>query len=298
MELRHLRYFLAAAQSLNFTRASYELNVTQPTLSHQIKQLEEILGSQLFDRVGRSVRLTTAGELFMEHSKRVLKEVELAVQVTQELENLQRGKLVFGVFSSLSTSHLPPIVSDFSALHPGVTVTMLQLPTGVMEKRLREGELSFGIAYGPPASDQIVAEELLRERMALVVGAAHPLFGQPSVEIADLSRYGLIMLTSEYISRRLIESAFIASGATPRIAMEMNAIEPILATVRCSKLGTILSERLVKGMPGLHPVVLSPTIVRTVALFTRQHAYMSAAAETMVNLIKKSFQKDHAPSAS
>lgn len=292
MELRHLRYFLAAAHSLSFTRASNHLNITQPTLSHQIKQLEDEIGSQLFDRVGRSVRLTTAGELFKEYAKRALQEVDSATEAIHELEALKQGKLTFGVFSSLSTSLLPPIVANFSALYPGIKVTMLQLPTGEMEKRLREGELSFGIAYGPPAAEQIMAEELLKEKMAMVVGVDHPLFGQSRVSFSELSKHGLIMLTPEYISRRLIETAFITSGFTPRIVMEMNAIEPILATVRCSKLGTIMSERLVKTMPGLHPVVLTPAINRTVALFTRQNAHMSSAAQMMVDLIRKSFLKD------
>ncbi len=289
MELRHLRYFLTAAQLQNFTQASNYLHITQPTLSHQIKQLEDEIGCQLFDRVGRSVRLTTAGELFKEYAKRALQEVESATDAIHELENLKQGRLTIGVFSSFSASLLPPILANFSTAYPGIKVTMLQLPTGEMEKRLHEGELSFGIAYGPPAAERVVAEELFKEQMAMVVGVNHPLFGQSKVRISELSKHSLIMLTPEYISRRLVETAFIASGLTPRIAMEMNAIEPILATVRCSKLGTILSDRLVSTMPGLHPVVLSPPIVRTVALFTRQNAYVSAAARTMADLIKKSF---------
>lgn len=289
MELRHLRYFLAAAQLQNFTQASNYLHITQPTLSHQIKQLEEEIGCQLFDRVGRSVRLTSAGELFKEYAKRTLQEVDSATDAIHDLENLKQGRLTIGVFSSFSASLLPPILADFSATYPGIKVTLLQLPTGEMEKRLHEGELSFGIAYGPPVAERVVAEELFKEQLAMVVGVDHPLFGQAKVRMAELSKHNLIMLTPEYISRRLVETAFIASGFTPRIAMEMNAIEPILATVRCSKLGTILSDRLVRTMPGLHPVMLSPPIVRTVALFTRQNAYVPAAARAMADLIKKSF---------
>ena len=289
MELRHIRYFLAAAHLQNFTNAADALHITQPTLSHQIKQLEEEIGCNLFDRVGRSVRLTQAGELFWEYAKRMVQEVDSATDAIHDLGNLRHGKLTIGVFSSFSASLLPPILAHFSAAYPGIRITVLELPTGEMEKRLREGELNFGIAYGPPAGDQVMAEELFKEQLALVVGRLHPLFGKPTVHMEELSDYGLIMLTREYISRGLVEAAFAASGFKPRVAMEMNSIEPILATVRCSNLGTILSDRLVRAMPGLHPVLLLPPIVRTVSLFTRQGASAPAAARAMAELIKNSF---------
>ncbi|TAM90394.1 MAG: transcriptional regulator CynR [Candidimonas sp.] len=289
MELRHIRYFLAAAHSQNFTNAADILHITQPTLSHQIKQLEEEIGCNLFDRVGRSVRLTQAGELFREYAKRMVREVDSATDAIHDLGNLRHGKLTIGVFSSFSTSLLPPILAHFSAAYPGIKVTVLELPTGEMEKRLREGEINFGVAYGPPAADQVIAEELFKEQLALVVGVLHPLFGKPTVRMEELSQYGLIMLTREYISRGLVEAAFAACGCKPHIAMEMNSIEPILATVRCSSLGTLLSDRLVRTLPGLHPVLLLPPIVRTVSLFTRQNASVSAAARAMAALIKSSF---------
>lgn len=288
MELRHLRYFMAVSRSSSFTHASDELCVSQPTISHQIKQLEDEVGMPLFDRGARTVRLTTAGKAFMEYAKRALQEVDAGVEALQELEHLKHGNLTIGVLASLSTSILPSILADFAQTYPGIHVTMLQLPSILMEKRLREGELSFGIAYGPLATDRVIAEELFKERMAVIVGAEHPLFGKSSVRITGLPSYGLIMQTQGYISRQLIESAFLNHGLKPNIAMEMNAIEPILATVRRSgTLATVLSERLARTMPGLHAVTLMPHIVRTVSLFTRRHAHISPAARTMADLIKK-----------
>src|SRR5689334_20479131 len=93
MELRHLRYFLAVAEANHFTRAAAMLHVTQPTLSHQIRQLEGQLNLQLFDRIGRRVRLTSAGELLLPHARRVVRELEAAQSALAELHGLKRGEL-------------------------------------------------------------------------------------------------------------------------------------------------------------------------------------------------------------
>jgi LysR family cyn operon transcriptional activator len=98
------------------------------------------------------------------------------------------------------------------------------------------------------------------------------------------------LLTPEYNSRQLLNAAFVAGGITPHVAMEMNAIEPILATVRQTRLSTIISASLVKAVPDLHGIVLKPSIAHAVALYTRRGSHLSAAAGTLVELIRKRFR--------
>jgi LysR family cyn operon transcriptional activator len=289
VELSHIRYFLVAAKLQNVTKAANCLYLTQPTLSHQIKQLEDELGCDLFDRVGRTVRLTQAGELFHEYAKRVLQEVDSAMEAIHDLGSLKHGKLTIGVFASFSSSGLPSILARFATTYPGIKITVLELPTGELEKRLREGELNFGIAYGSPEGDQIVSETLFEEHLALIVGPKHPLYDRESIEMGELSRHDLIMLTHEYVSRGLVETVFAMGGFKPRISMEMNSIQAVLETVRGSSLGAILSERLAGSISGLHSARFTPPIVRTVALFTRKNASRSAASDAMIEMIKSNF---------
>ncbi|MFC7288242.1 transcriptional regulator CynR [Herminiimonas glaciei] len=289
MELRHLRYFLAAAQSQSFTRASESLHITQPTLSHQIKQIEDELGIQLFDRVGRVVKLTTAGELFQVYAKRALLEVDAGLDALNELENLKHGRVTFGVLSSFGTFHLPPILADFNQLYPGIKITVLRLRSGEIEERLLDGELHFGVAYAPSSTEQINVEPLFTVPLALVVGDRHPLVGSAGIALNELNEHELIMLSDEYNSRKMMDAILLANGITPRIVMEMNAIEPILATVRNSSLATILSANLVDEMPGLHQVPLTPTVAHTVGLFTRRNSHLSAAARALVDTIRQRF---------
>ncbi len=285
MELRHLRYFLAVADKLSFTRAADHLRVTQPTLSHQVKALEEEIGSTLFDRVGRKVYLTRSGETLREYAQQALNAINSATAAISELEGLTRGTLTIGVFESFSGSLLPPLLARFSKLYPGVRVTVRQLPTGQLEEQLDKGNLDLGIAYSPPATDNVVAEKLFDEPLVLVVGTKHPLAHKRSIHMAALDGESLMLLTAEFPSRRLLESRFLSVGAKPRVVLEINSVQAALATVSSTAFATILTGRIAETVPGLHCVKLVPPITRTVAMFWRRGGYRTAAARAMADLI-------------
>src|SRR5678816_883505 len=120
IELRHLRYFLAVAELAHFTRAAAKLHVTQPTLSHQIRELEGQLNLQLFDRVGRRVKLTAAGETLLSHAQKVLRELENAQTALNELHGLKRGVLRVGIVQTVNACVIPEIVERFGAAHPSI----------------------------------------------------------------------------------------------------------------------------------------------------------------------------------
>jgi LysR family cyn operon transcriptional activator len=292
MELRHLRYFLAAAQAQNFTLAADRLHITQPTLSHQIKQLEDELGVQLFVRIGRTVHLTVAGELFRTYASRALHEVELGRDALHELENLRHGRLTLGVLSSFGTFTLPPILADFNTAYPGISINVLRLRSGEIERKLLDGELNLAIANAPAGSDQIDIDPLMDDPLAFVVGERHPLAGATRISIADLRDQALILLSPEYNSRQLIDATFRRHDIQPSIAMEMNAVEPVLSTVRLSKLATILSANLARQWPGLRVVELHPTMMRTVAFFTHHNSILPAAARAFAEAIRLKIRGD------
>src|SRR5689334_4811887 len=109
IELRHLRYFMAVAESAHFTRAAAKLHVTQPTLSHQIRQLEDQLNLALFDRVGRAVRLTPAGELLLPYARRAFRELEEAQTALGELNGMKCGRLRVGIVQTVNACVIPEI---------------------------------------------------------------------------------------------------------------------------------------------------------------------------------------------
>ena len=290
MELRHLRYFLAIADTRSFTRGAERLHVTQPTLSHQIKQLERLIGTILFERSTKEVELTAAGRLFKPYCERILKEIESSELAISELEGLMRGTLRMGVFHSFSHSMLPPIMSEFALRYPGVHVTARLVPRVDMERDLLNAELDMAVAYITDDNEQIVADRLFDEELVLVVGSKHPLAGRKSMPMRELAKLPLVLLTPEFGARQFVDRFFASTGLRPHVVIEMNAIEPILATTRDSGLATVLSAGAIVEVTGLHIVRLTnPAPKRTVGILWRRNGHRSAAAERMADMIKVAY---------
>src|SRR5688572_7401345 len=169
MELRHLRYFVALAETLSFTRAAERVHVTQSTLSHQIRQLEDQIGQPLFDRIGKKVVTTEAGELFLAFAARALKEVDLGLAMLQPGGGGLSGQLRIGATHTFNIRLIPECVALFLARHPTVQVQVEELAADLIGERLQAGELDIGIAYRPNGPTELWFEPLYNEEMVLVV---------------------------------------------------------------------------------------------------------------------------------
>lgn len=290
IELRHVRYFLALAEARSFTQAAARLNVTQPTLSHQIKRLETAIGAVLFERRSKDVELTQAGRLFRPFCDRVVKEIELGTLALSELEGLMRGTLRMGVSHSFSSSMLPNTMVEFASRYPGVKVVARVVPREEMEKMLVAGELDLAVAYVSEESEQISAETLAEEQLVLVVGPDHPWAGRKSAPMRALAEIPLVLLTPEFAARQFVDRHFAEAELTANIVLEMNAIEPILSTVRISKFATVLSDGAVPRTEDLHLVRLTdPVPRRTISILWRLHGHRSAAAERMAEMVRATY---------
>jgi LysR family cyn operon transcriptional activator len=290
MELRHLRYFLAVADTRSFTRAAERLHVTQPTLSHQVKQLELKVGTVLFDRGTKEIELTAAGRLFKPFCERILKELESSTLAISELEGLMRGTLRMAVFHSFSHSMLPPILSEFALRYPGVHVTARLVPRFDMERDLVGGELDFAVAYVAGDNEHILAESLFDEELVLVVGSKHPHAGRKSMPMRELATLPLVLLTPEFGARQFVDRFFAEAALKPHVVLEMNAIEPIMATIRDSRLASVLSAGAIVDATGLHVVRLTdPAPKRTVGILWRRNGHRSPAALRMAEMIKAAY---------
>jgi LysR family cyn operon transcriptional activator len=290
MELRHLRYFLAIAETGSFTHAAHKLHITQPTLSHQIKQFEQGLGAPLFDRVGLKVRLTAKGKVLKTYAEQALNVIESGLTAVADLDGLIHGQLRIGVFHSFATSLLPRALGQFIHDHPGVHVVLRQESRSEMEHDLINGELDFAIGYAPPGSDRIVAEKLFTETFVLAVGDQHPWAGLKRIDVRRLQDQSLVLLTPEHPSRQLIDRYFASKDVAPRVVAEMKPNEAVLAMVRYNALATVLPERIVAGTPGLRIVpFIGPTPTRTAALFWTRDGYRPAAARLAARMIHDAY---------
>ena len=149
MELRHLRYFAALAEELSFTRAAQKVHVTQSTLSHQIKQLEDEIGRRLFDRARKRVVLTEAGESLLADVTKVLRDIDRSIQAVKSAGEPLTGVLQIGTTHTFNTNLLPTCLTEFLSRHSSVSVVVSELSATGVEAGLRGGSLDIGIGYLP-----------------------------------------------------------------------------------------------------------------------------------------------------
>jgi LysR family transcriptional regulator, cyn operon transcriptional activator len=287
MEIRQLRYFLDIAQTEHLTQSAHNLFVTQSTLSHGLRQLEDELGVKLFDRVGRGLRLSQPGAAFRAYAGRALQEIEAGRMALTEMAGLQSGTLTVGVIPTFLNTLVPGAVAAFSAAYPKVRVVVRDLRADPIEELLIAGQLDVGIAFHPCQREEIEAEPLFDERMLLVVGATHPLAKRKSLPMQALAQVPLALLTRSFATRRLIDDAFRDAGVAPPIRVEMESVESLLAACRFGVLASVVPERAAQQAADLRSVALVPPLpVRRAGVLWRKGASRSAAAQEFIALLR------------
>lgn len=289
MELRHLRYFVALAETLSFTRAAERVHVTQSTLSHQIRQLEEQVGQVLFDRIGKKVVTTEAGELFHAYAVRALKEVDMGLAMLRPGRSGLVGQLRIGATHTFNIGLIPECVALFLARHPTVQLRVEELSADQIVEKLQAGELDIGIAYRPSAASDLWFEPLYNEEMVLVVSDQHPLARRKRIRMVELHQQQLVLLPSYFATRTLLDECFKASGAEPVVVAEMSTVAPMLGLVQRAPIGAIVAINAVpQAMSGLHIVPIeSPTPIRTPGMLWRQGSDREAPAHAFAVIVRK-----------
>jgi len=291
MELRHLRYFAALAEELNFTRAAEKVHITQSTLSHQIKQMEAELGQSLFDRDNRRVVLTEAGESLLASVTKVLREIDDGVGLVKAAGFVPSGILRVASTSTFSTGRLPGCVAAFLARHAGVRVALTELSAPGVEQAVASERVEVGIGYAPTHAG-LTFEPLYVEEMILVVAVEHPLAASRRVRLVELHRQPLVLNTPDSATRRMLDEHFAAARAEPHIVAEMDSIPAILGLVRTMRVGAIVSEHAQPMTPELRQIALEqPTPLRTPGLLCKAGVPRSAACRSFIAVVRSTVSR-------
>ncbi|MCK6550297.1 LysR substrate-binding domain-containing protein [Myxococcota bacterium] len=288
IELRHLRYFLAVAETSSFTRAAARMNIAQPSISQQIKDLEHELGTPLFDRLGKSVRLTEAGQTFRAHAERVLLEVDQAHRSIEQLKGLVTGHLEVGVIPALNAPWIPPVLGKFAELHPGVTLSVREGTTDEVEHGVEAGRFDVGVGILTLSSPNLAYERLLTDDFVLIVPEKHPLAKEDVVAVKDLGDTQLVQLPETYNLRQVVDTIFRAARVRPRIAFEMSTVDSTLLAVERTGTATVLPSVAlgVRRQLGLRGVPLSGKYLHIdFGLMWPERAERAPAAKTFGALI-------------
>src|SRR6267143_404876 len=175
MQIHQLRYFCAIARTGSFTRAAEQEHLAQPSLSQQVRKVEDELGTRLFDRLVRSVRLTSFGETFLPRAEAILRQVEDAKHEIEEMAGVERGKVVVGSIPTVAPYFLPGCLASFSRKFPDIQVSVVEELTSELLERVQDGTLDLALLALPIPGGHFVCQELFRERLYLVVPESHRL---------------------------------------------------------------------------------------------------------------------------
>lgn len=293
MILRHINYFLAVAKHQSFTRAAESLYVSQPALSQQIKQLEQTLGACLFDRSGRSVKLTDAGEVYARYARKALQDLEEGRRALHDVQTLSRGALRIAITPTFTTYLIGPLIKAFHTSYPNITLSVQEMSQEQMEKQLLDDEFDVGIAFAEVHSADIEVQTLLVETLALVVNNNHPLSQYLTIDLQTLNEQSMVLLSSSFVTREQIERYCRQHDIQPKVMMEANSLSAVIEIVRHTQLSTLLPSNIAHVRDELIAIELAPTLLkRTAVLLQRKGAYRSAATEAFIALAHKVCEED------
>lgn len=249
MELRHLRYFVAVAGQLSFTRAAASLRVAQPSLSVQIRDLEEEVGTKLIDRDRNHVALTDAGAVFLQDARQILADTGRAVDRAREAAAGKLGSLRIGAVATLSFPFLPAALARFRATCPNVDISTFECPTAQLAPRLLSGDLHLGFVAGPFEKQfprkNFARQQILRSQLVVILGPDHPLAGARVVRLSDFARDRFLPIAIPGFEgfRQWIEAMCRKAGFAPRFGPGANSPEILAAMVAEGK-GVSLTAKI------------------------------------------------------
>lgn len=292
MEMSALQAFLAVAEHGSFSRAADALFLTQPAVSKRVAALEEELRAPLFDRMGRSVRLTEAGETLLPHARRVLSELEASRQAVADLQGRVGGRLRIGTSHHIGLHRLPPVLRAYTGAFPDVDLDLHFMDSEQACLAVERGELELAVVTLPQQpADTLEVERLWRDPLDFVVGGEHPLARRRQLEPAVLAAHAAILPAPTTFTRRIVAAALRPWGLSLRVAMETNYLETIKMMVEVG-LGW---SALPRTMNGGELVVLSlPGIAleRELGLVRRVGRTLGNAAEAFVDIARRHADAD------
>jgi LysR family cyn operon transcriptional activator len=280
MELRHIRYFIRAAEVLHFTHAAESLYISQPTLSNHIQQLEEEFGLPLFDRIGRKVRLTEAGNIFLDQARRSMRELDLAMEEIADLKGLKSGTLRLASLLVLGQEILPNWLAKFHSSYPNIRIVLKTGPSERLEEELLAGNVDLALSFVPAVSAELDYEKMFAEQYYFVVSERHPLAERAEITLSELATTPLALASNKTASRKVIDELFAQRQLKPKIMVEIDDLQALMKIAGPGNVGTLLGPLAVRKHPNLRLIpIKDASIVLNFGIVWHKHVHLSPPAK-------------------
>lgn len=287
MELRQLKYFVKVAELKSFSEASRQLNITQSTLSQQIRQLEGELGVELLLRDSHHVRLSDIGQVFLPQAERTLSAANTCLDRIRDVQNLGAGELNLG-----STYSFLPLLKEtvlmFMKEYPGVKINLCCHSMATLLSMLREERIDMALSYKPTfVTPDIDSHILFDNRLAVVVSDTHPLAQSEAIRLTDLERYPLALPAKGLQARNAFDRLIEGCDYRFNVRLEINEVNVLVDIVRSSgMLASVLSEAALSRTPGIKVLTLDHQGTQMEGSFhVLKNAYMKRATKEFLRML-------------
>ena len=290
MTLQQLAYFVALADVGSFTGAADSLRVAQPTLSRQVKALEDELGSPLVQRSRHAMVLTPAGEAVLPLARRMLADMESARTAVAELVGLARGRVRVGATPSLCVGVIADVLRTFHGRHPAISLELAEGGSQLLVQSLAHNEIDVALVVVPAEGldPGLEVTPVLRERLSVASPSSErPPSSRGSMTVRELARRSLVVPRRGYDVREVTLAACADAGVAPRFAVEGGEMDAVLQLVEAGTGVAVVPDIVFAGRPGLRRTALTPALYRTVALARRADLVPSQAAQAFCTTLQE-----------
>jgi LysR family hydrogen peroxide-inducible transcriptional activator len=286
MEIQQIRYFLAVAELRNFTRAAERCRVAQPSLSQQIKKLEQELGGPLFHRMGRRILLTEQGALLEDKAKRILLEHQNAIQ--QVSDSFQKSSAVsFGAIMTIAPYLIPALLHELNPTE-SASLRIEENFTEALVEKVRRGRLDFAIMSSIPKQPDLLVQELGRERFVAVMPPNHRFCSQETVDLNDLLSEPFLELNNIHCAGKQIHEICHINSSAQNTVFLSSQIETIRRLVIAGKGVTILPQMSLNGQKDLCcKEIKGMQVEREITLVQHPDRYLSKSSQDLLAKLKK-----------
>jgi DNA-binding transcriptional LysR family regulator len=291
--LRQLEAAIAVAERGNFSRAAEALGTTQPALSLQIRELEELIGLRLFDRTTRRVEPTRAGQEFIHAIGKILGDLDLAVARVSEIAHRQRGRISIAAPPLLASVVLPQTIAKFRVIHPGIDIALADLPSDKIVERVIAGAADLGLGTFATRDPALSSTALIADSLALFAAPGDALAGVTPIAWHDLADVALVTLTRESGIRFLVDHGCESAGFQARIAHEVSQIATALALVEAGLGVAVLPTyafAVARGMKLVARPLVDPVVRREISLVRSLERSIPPGAEEFIRILSRQVQ--------
>ncbi|MCF6409729.1 LysR family transcriptional regulator [Pseudalkalibacillus salsuginis] len=291
MELRQLEYFMVICEELHFSRAAEKIMVSQPNLSQQIKLLESELGVPLFNRIGKRITITEAGNLLYEQSKHIFSHLKQAQESISELKQIKGGSLTIGVLPGDADLMFNSLLLDFHGTYPNVSLSLVEIIT--VAEQVIEGIIDIGVTTSPNPDERIVQIPLFHEEFSLAVAKETPLAKKRSIQLKNLQEMKTVMFPPDHQCRKLIDHHCQELGFRIKPTMETTTLSSLITMVEKGIGVTVLPRLLLENLhdKNIQTIkITNPTPSQDICLIYRTDKYLGFAARTFIQAVKDYIQ--------